>query len=101
MTRSGSISRLFFASAGDLVRIAGGGRGRLEAILPRVDNHAVRRGYAPVAAVSMQKFVFACSATLDLPVSAYRRLRTASVLTLDSLRDFERQHPGGGLFFGL
>jgi hypothetical protein len=66
---------------------------------PRVDNHAVRRGYAPVAAVNMQKFVFACSATLDLPVSAYRRLQTASVLTLDSLRYFERQHPGGGLFF--
>ena len=65
----------------------------------KVDAYAVSRGYLLPPAVVMQKFVFACSATLDSPVSEYRRLETTTVLTLDSLAGFDRQHPGGGLFF--
>jgi hypothetical protein len=59
-----------------------------------------RRRYAIPAAASMRKLLFTCSAILDLPVAECRRYDEGlAILTLDSLAGFQRQHPGGGLFF--
>jgi hypothetical protein len=59
-----------------------------------------RRQYNLPASASMQKLLFTCSAILDFPVAECRRYHEALIiLTLDSLVDFQRDHPGGGLFF--
>jgi hypothetical protein len=65
---------------------------------PRVAKCVERRGYILPAAASMQKLVYACSAILDSPVEECRRYKGLTVLGLDSLAGFERNHPGGGLF---
>jgi hypothetical protein len=66
---------------------------------PRVAGSVERRRYILPPAASMQKLVYACSAILNLPVAECRRYRGLTVLTLDSLAGFQRDHPGGGLFF--
>jgi hypothetical protein len=66
---------------------------------PRVAACVERRQYVLPPAVSMQKLVYACSAILNSPVEQCRRYRGLTVLSLDSLADFQRTHPGGGLFF--
>ena len=43
--------------------------------------------------------LFSCESILDFPVSSYRRTRGVTVLTLDSLTSYPRDHSGGGLFF--
>ena len=63
-----------------------------------ISAYASSRGYTLPPAVAMRKLVFACSEIADKPVSAYRRSEDVTVLTLDSLNDFDREHPGGGLF---
>jgi hypothetical protein len=47
----------------------------------------------------MHNLVFACSAILSSPVDECRRYKGLTVLSLGRLKDFEREHPGGGLFF--
>jgi hypothetical protein len=47
---------------------------------------------------SMHRLLSSCIAILNRPVTAYRRFPTLSVLTLSSLSDFDRNHPGGSLF---
>lgn len=66
---------------------------------PRVAGCIERRGYDLPAAASMQKLVFACSAVLNQPVEECRRYKGLTVLTLGNLESFNRDHPGGGLFF--
>lgn len=64
----------------------------------RVDDYAL--GHATVQpSYSMHRFLFSCTAILDRPVMEYRRFRTLSVLTLSTLTEFSRNHPGGGVFF--
>lgn len=65
----------------------------------RVAGCVERRRYVLPAAASMQKLVYACSAILNCPVEECRRSKGLTVLTLGSLADFQRSHPGGGLFF--
>jgi hypothetical protein len=65
---------------------------------PRVNAYALQRTVAQPAQ-SMHRFLSSCSAVLDRPVSGYRRFATLSVLTLSTLTEFRRDHPGGGLFF--
>ena len=65
----------------------------------RVAEVVRRRNYMLSPAHSIQKLVFSAAATLDLPVTACRRVPELTVLTLDSLERFDRRHPGGGLFF--
>jgi hypothetical protein len=65
----------------------------------RVTASIERRRYVLPAGASMQKLVYACSAILNLPVEQCRRHKGLTVLTLNSLVDFQRSHPGGGLFF--
>jgi hypothetical protein len=65
----------------------------------RVAAAVERRRYLLPAGASMQKLVYACSAILNLPVEECRRFKGLTVLTLSSLADFQRNHPGGGLFF--
>lgn len=65
----------------------------------RVSAAVERRRYFLPAGASMQKLVYACSAILSLPVEQCRRYKGLTVLTLNSLADFQRSHPGGGLFF--
>ena len=65
----------------------------------RVAESVERRRYVLPAAASMQKLVYTCSAILELPVEECRRYQGLTVLTVDSLAGFQRNHPGGGLFF--
>jgi hypothetical protein len=65
----------------------------------RVAGCVERRRYVLPAAASIQKLVYACSAILNSPVEECRRYRGLTVLTLGSLAGFQRNHPGGGLFF--
>jgi len=58
-----------------------------------------RKHYQGIPAVQMQKFVFACQAILKLPVSEYRSAAEATILGLESLKGYSREHCGGGLFF--
>jgi hypothetical protein len=66
---------------------------------PRVAECVERRRYVLPPAASMQKLVYACSVILNSAVAECRRYKGLTVLTLDSLADFPRSHPGGGLFF--
>jgi hypothetical protein len=66
---------------------------------PRVAGCVESRRYILPTAATMQKLVYTCSAILDLPISVCRRYPGMTVLTLDSLDGFRRDHPGGGLFF--
>lgn len=65
----------------------------------RVAGCIERRRYILPASASMRKLVYACSAILKSPVGECRRYKGLTVLGLDSLADFQRSHPGGGLFF--
>ena len=64
----------------------------------RVAKCVERRGYSLPAAASMRKLVYSCSAILNSPVKECRRYNGLTVLTLDTLTEFQRSHPGGGLF---
>jgi hypothetical protein len=78
---------------------ASGTRAASADFFPRVAACVERRRYVLPAAACMQKLLFACSAILDSPVEECRRYKGLTVLTLDSLAGFQRNHPGGGLFF--
>ncbi len=65
---------------------------------PRLEACIQRRRYLLPPAAGMQKLVYACSAILDFPVEDCRRYKGLTVLTMKSLADFPRDHPGGGLF---
>ena len=65
----------------------------------RVADCVEHRGYSSPPAVSMQKFVYSCSAVLNDPVTGFRRHKGLTVLTLASLAGLQRDQPGGGLFF--
>jgi hypothetical protein len=64
-----------------------------------LDSCIGKKGFAAAPAIHMRKLVFSCESILDLPVSNYRRTRGVTVLTLDSLTSYSRDHSGGGLFF--
>jgi hypothetical protein len=64
-----------------------------------LDSCINKKRFEAAPAIHMRKLVFSCESILDLPVSNYRRSREVTVLTLDSLRSYSRQHSGGGLFF--
>jgi len=49
-------------------------------------------------AKSMHRFLSSCLAVLDRPVQRYRRFPSLSVLTLATLSNFSRSHPGGNVF---
>ena len=70
-----------------------------QAFWAALDGCISTRGFAAPAAIHMKKLVFSCESILDLPVSEYYRSREVTVLTLDSLKNYARQHSGGGLFF--
>ena len=61
-----------------------------------------RKGYAPEAAVRMNRFTFACRAILDRPVTGYADFEgNIPVLTLGSLENLDRNHCGGGLLLAF
>jgi hypothetical protein len=70
-----------------------------EAFWAALDSCINTKGFAAPAAIHMKKLVFSCESIVDLPVSEYRRSRDVTVLTLDSLKSYPRDHCGGGLFF--
>ena len=73
------------------------GRAASADFFPRVNDHAM--GHMNVEpAHSMHRFLSSCLAVLDRPVIAYRRFPALSVLTLASLCEFSRNHPGGNVF---
>ena len=47
---------------------------------------------------SMHRIVAACAAILDRPVDETIRLPALTVLNLTTLQQFDRNHPGGGMF---
>jgi len=65
---------------------------------PRVNEYATRQT-STQPGQSMHRFMTSCSAILDRPVTECRRFPALSVLTLGTLSDFNRDHPGGGVFF--
>ena len=64
----------------------------------RLNRYVLARGYAQQPAVAVKKLVFSCLAALDSPVDSYRHYPALTVLSLGSLENFKRDHPGGGLF---
>jgi len=58
-----------------------------------------RRQHVLQAASSIQNLVFTCSTIIGCQVESCRRHKGLTVLTVGSLTDFQRDHPGGGLFF--
>jgi hypothetical protein len=66
---------------------------------PRVAANVRRRRYVLSPSLSMRKLVFSAARILELPVANYRRFPELTVLTLESLEGFSREHPGGGLFY--
>ncbi|HZD32644.1 MAG TPA: acyl-CoA reductase [Candidatus Angelobacter sp.] len=70
-----------------------------EAFWVALDNCIGAKGFSAPAAIHMKKLVFSCESIVDLPVSEYRHSRDVTVLTLESLTSFTRDHSGGGLFF--
>jgi hypothetical protein len=67
----------------------------------RVCACARRRSYLTSAANSMQKLTFAAGAILDMRVESWQRFPELTILSLASLSDFNRSHPGGGLVFEI
>jgi hypothetical protein len=63
----------------------------------RVNEYAIHRQTIQPAR-SMHRFLSSCLAILDRPVIGYRRFPSLSVLTLDTLSDLSRHHPGGNVF---
>ena len=47
----------------------------------------------------MQKLTFAASAILDMCVESWQRFPELTILSLATLSDFNRSHPGGGFVF--
>jgi hypothetical protein len=64
----------------------------------RVARCVERRQYTVPAAAAMQKLMYSCSAVLDFPVRACRRYGGVTIISLEGLTCFPRNHPGGGLF---
>ena len=64
---------------------------------PRVNDHAMSHGVVEPAQ-TMHRFLSSSLAILERPVVSYRRFPALSVLTLESLTGFSRNHPGGNLF---
>ena len=64
-----------------------------------LDSCINKKQFAAAPAIHMRKLVFSCESIVDLPVSNYRRSREVTVLMLDSLKSYPREHSGGGLFF--
>jgi hypothetical protein len=65
---------------------------------PRVNDYAVLRQEVQPAQC-MHRFLSSSLAILDRPVTNYRRFPALSVLTLSDLEEFDRNHPGGEVFF--
>jgi Acyl-CoA reductase (LuxC) len=65
---------------------------------PRLAACVQRRGYVLPPAAGMQKLVYAFSTILDFRIEDCRRYKGLTILTLESLADLQRSHPGGGLF---
>jgi len=63
----------------------------------RVDNYAQRQ-LAIHPSRSMHRFVATCAVILDRPVNQTNRLPALTVLSLSTLQEFDRNHPGGGIF---
>ncbi|MGB8733297.1 MAG: acyl-CoA reductase [Candidatus Sulfotelmatobacter sp.] len=64
---------------------------------PRVNDYAMSHTKVEPGQ-SMHRFLSSCLAVLDRPVTDYRRFPALSVLTLASLSDLSRDHPGGSFF---
>jgi hypothetical protein len=63
----------------------------------RVNNYAQRQ-LTMHPSQSMHRFVASCAAILDRPVNQTNRLPALTVLNLTALQEFDRNHPGGGIF---
>ncbi len=74
------------------------GRAASGDFFPRVNEYALQHQTVEPGH-SMHRFLSSCLAVLDRPVTEYRRFSALSVLTLASLADFSRNHPGGSVFF--
>jgi hypothetical protein len=70
-----------------------------EAFWAALDDCISAKEFSAPAAIHMRKLVFSCQSIIDLPVCEYRRSRDSTVLTLESLEKYSREHSGGGLFF--
>jgi Acyl-CoA reductase (LuxC) len=58
-----------------------------------------KKRFAAAPAIHMRKLIFSCESIIDLAVSNYQRFQEVTILTLDSLKSYSREHSGGGLFF--
>lgn len=68
------------------------------AFFAALEEEACRRGYKLDLAAKMSKFLFACEAVLDRPVTSSIARQHVTVLELDNLENFDREHYGGGSF---
>lgn len=68
-------------------------------IAPALTAQVRKRALDIGVGVSLEKFTFAARAAIDRPVARVNRYGAAlTTIALDSLRDFSREHPGGGLW---
>lgn len=63
-----------------------------------LERETCQRGYKLDPAARMHKFLFACEAVLDRPVSSSLQRQNLTVLELANLDNLDREHCGGGLF---
>jgi hypothetical protein len=63
-----------------------------------LENEAVRRGHAVEPSTKMRKFLYACEAAIQQPVTAYVERQHTTVLPVAELENLRREHCGGGLF---
>jgi hypothetical protein len=84
---------VFVGSAGDA-------RAAADALFADLAEEIAERGYALDTSAVLAKETFAYGAVVDRPVEDLARLgNELTVLRLAGLRDFDRTHPGAGLFF--
>ena len=63
-----------------------------------LENEAIRRGHAVEPATKMRKFLYACEAAIQQPVTACVERQHTTVLPVADLENLRREHCGGGLF---
>jgi hypothetical protein len=69
--------------------------------LKLVQTHARQRAYRVQPQTRLNRFAFACRAVLDERAAGYRDLGEFVLLDVNSAKDFEREHCGGGLLFQM
>jgi len=84
-----------------LVIWCGGGKPSEQAagqFFTALENEALRRGHAVEPSTKMRKFLYACEAAIQQPVTACIERQHTTVLPLAHLDNLRREHCGGGLF---